>query len=1046
MKEKLLCFLLLGFMLIGSANAQDRRISGTVTSSVDGSGLSGVSVQAIGARAGTTTDENGQYTLAVPSGASALEFSMVGFTTHRVTLGADNSINVVLQSTTQEIDEVIVTGVAAATSVKKLTVSVTRVSADQIQQANPTSISSALTGKVAGLQSTSTSGVPGASMDMILRGDNNLVNSSSAPLIVIDGIILQGSLADINADDIESIDVVKGAAAAALYGSRAGNGVLAITTKRGNRLAIDQTTLTVRNEYGTLSLPQKFELANAHPYELQSDWEQYKGQYTRYAGVTYPSGYSGSGYHPDLSGNQTVKADGYMDNPFGVVNDLQSLFFQNGTNYTNFIGVSSRSEKSSLYASFENHKTRGIIENAEGYGRQNFRLNYDVNVFPWLKVSTTNLFINRKTHQTGNGSSIFYFILKSPPDVNLLQENFDGQPYYLRTNFFQGEEVNPLYALHKVQPENKTRRWLGNYSANFRFTEWANLDFTQTIEIANSRASTYTPKDMLTTSTAAEYAQQGGVRYTDGGLSKSSSENVSQNTQVTLNLRHEFNDLTVSGRLSYLYEDIHNESFNVSNSQFVIADIPHFSNFERTADKIGNFGQGSSLTQERAQNYFVIASLDYKDRYLFDGMYRYDGSSLFGPESRWNSYYRLSGAYRISEDFPINGIDELKIRAAYGTAGIRPGFSWQYETYNISWGNMSVNQKGNRFLKPSKTTEVEVGLNVDFLNRFSFEAIYSESETTDQFMAVPLIPFLNNGFRSQVTNAGTVKSNAFEATLSGRWISNENFNWHSNLIFSRVRQKITYLPVPSFFYGPTDGGADASFYVREGEVYGAIYGQSFVKTLEQMARQLPEGHSISDYEVNSDGYVVPAGSQGTADEKVIRLKNELGKDVVHKIGDGNPDFRLGIANNFSYKGLNLYVLLDVKQGGSIYNLRKQWLTFSNRNPDMDMTNVPQNQKKTIYYYQSLYNQNNTTEHWVEDASYVKLREVTLGYSLPKSFVTRFTNNTIKGVTLRVIGRNLLTFTKYTGFDPEVGTLRTPHEGTYQYPNFRNISGSLSIDF
>jgi len=1046
MKEKLLCFLLIGFVLISTASAQDRRVTGIVTSAADGSALSGVTIRAVGSSAIEQTNPNGQFSISVPSSVTELEFRMVGYQSAVYPIGSSNTINAVLSPSTEDIEEVIVTGVAAATSVKKLTVSVTRVSADQISQANPTSVSSALTGKVAGLQSTSTSGVPGASLDMILRGDNNLVNSSSAPLIVIDGIILQGSLADINADDIESIDVVKGAAAAALYGSRAGNGVLAITTKRGNRLNIDQTTLNARNEYGTLSLPQKFDLPLSHPYQLAPDWEQYKGQYTKFANVNYPAGYTGAGWHPEISGNQLVEADGYMDNPYGVYNDLQDMFFQSGTNYTNFVSVASRSEKSSLYASFENHKTRGIIENAEGYGRQNFRLNYDINVFPWLKVSTTNLFINRKTHQTGNGSSIFYFILKSPPDVDLLQPHFDGQPHYLRMNYFQGEEVNPLYALNKVQPESKSRRWLGNYSANFKFSEWANLDLTQTLEIANTRNSTYTPKDMLTTSNAAEFAAQGGVRYTDGGLSKSSGENVSQNTQVTLNLSHQFNDLRVSGRLSYLYEDIHNESFNASNSQFVIADIPHFSNFRRTAETIGNFGQGSSLTQERAQNYFVIASLDYRDRYLFDGMYRYDGSSLFGPESRWNSYYRLSGAYRISEDVQIQGIDELKIRAAYGTAGIRPGFSWQYETYNISWGNMSVNQKGNRFLKPSKTTEFEVGLNVDFLGRFSFETVYSKAKTTDQFMAVPLIPFLNQGFRSQVTNAGTVESNALEATLQGRWMQTENFRWSTNLIFSRVRQEITYLPVPSFFYGPTDGGADASFFVREGEVYGAIYGHSFVKTLDQMARQLPEGESISDYEVNSDGYVVPAGTQGTIDEKVVRLKNEFGKDLVHKIGDGNPDFRLGIANNFTYKGVNLYVLFDVKQGGSIYNLRKQWLTLSNRNPDMDMTNVPQDQKKTIYYYQSLYNQNNTTEHWVEDASYVKLREVTLGYTLPRSVISRYTNNFIKGVTFRVIGRNLLTFTKYTGFDPEVGTLRTPHEGTYQYPNFRNISGSLSIDF
>lgn len=1046
MKRKLLSFFVLWVMLLTTAFAQDRRITGTVTSSKDGSPIAGATIQVVGTNVGARSGEDGSFTLMVPSSATRIQVSNLGFETSNVALSSSNHYNIVLTDTELSLDEVIVTGVAAATNVKKLTVSVTRVGADQISQANPTSVSSALVGKVAGLQSSSATGVPGQPIDMLLRGDNNLVNTSSAPLIVVDGIILQGSISDINSDDVESIEVVKGAAAAALYGSRAGNGVLAIRTKRGSSLNIDQTTLTIRNEYGNSNLPRKFELAQAHPYELADDWENYKGQYTKYAGVTFPDGYKGAGYDHRISGNRQVKADGYQDNPYGVNNDLQDLFFQSGVNYTNFAAVSSRSEKSALYASFENHKTVGIIESAEGYNRQNFRVNYDLQVFPWLKVTTSNLFINRLTQQQGSGSSIFYFILKSSPDVDLLQPNFDGQPHYLRINHFSGEDINPLYSLNMVQPESKTRRWLGNYAANVKFTSWANLDFSQTVEIGNSRSSTYTPKNFLVSSSAAADAANGAVTYNNGGLSKSSGENTSFNTQVTLNLSEQFDDLILSGRLSYLYEDNMNESFGASNSQFVMPGIPHFSNFRRDANTFANFGQSSSLTQERAQNYFVIGSIDYKDRYLFDGMFRYDGSSLFGPESRWNAYYRLSGAYRISEDFKINGIDELKIRAAYGTAGIRPSFSWQYETYSISYGNLTVNQKGNRFLKPSKTSEFEVGLNVDFLRKFSFEAVYSQSITDDQFLDVPLIPFLNDGFRSQVTNAGTVESNAFEATLSGRWYNTDQFRWNTNFVFSRVRQKITDLPVPPFYYGPTDGGADPSFYVRGGEVYGAIYGYQFVETLEQMAKQLPEGKTIGDYEVNSDGYVVPAGSQGTVDEAVTVLQNEYGKPMVGKIGDGNPDFRLGIANNFSYKGFNLYILFDWKQGGNVYNLRKQWLTFSNRNPDMDMIGVPADQKKTVTYFSTLYNANNPTKHWVEDGTYLKLREVTLGYTLPKSFLNSFANNAIKGVTLKIIGRNLLTFTNYSGFDPEVGSLRTPHEGTYQYPNFRNISGSLSIDF
>jgi hypothetical protein len=579
---------------------------------------------------------------------------------------------------------------------------------------------------------------------------------------------------------------------------------------------------------------------------------------------------------------------------------------------------------------------------------------------------------------------------------------------------------------------------MGSYSANIELASWANIDLTQTIEIENYRYRLYNPKDTWTPTggTPATF----GMSYTNGSLEQYSRETKTQNSQVTLNLSHKFNDLLVRGKLSYLFENRSNEWFDVSATQFQMKQTPVFDNFNQITDAY------SGQEYERAQNYFAILGFDWRDKILLDGMYRYDGSSLFGADARWNSYYRVSGAYRLSQDLKIPGIDELKIRAAYGTAGIRPGFSFQYEIFTLTNGSAQPDQAGNSQLKPSTTTETELGLNVSFLKNFTFEAVYAKSITDDQFLNVPKFAPLNGGFPSRYENAGTVESNTIEMTLGANWLNNKNLKWTTNVVFSRIRAEITDLPIPAYNYGSTDGGAQTVFRVEEGQPYGSMYGNVWVRSLEEMSQQLPVGKTIADYEVNSDGYVVPAGSIGTPTEMAIKKRDANGNPVFTKIGDGNADFNMGIANTLSYKGITLYVLVDIKKGGDIYNSKAQWITRDLRHPSMDMSGVAPEQRKAYDYFVNFYDTNIPNAYWVEDASFVKLREVAIGYSIPSSVLNGFLKGAIKGANLKVVGRNLLTFSDYSGYDPEVGSLREPYDGTYKYPNFRNYAVSLSLDF
>lgn len=1035
MKKLILSLFVLVFLSV-SLFAQKSNVTGQVVSKDDGLPLPGVTVKLKKGSAGTQTDANGKFSLAIETPATLI-FSYIGYLEQEVSVPATRVINVSLVPDAKQLSEVIVSGVAGATTKEKMTVSVTKVSEERLKAVPAQSMSNALVGKVAGVRSSSASGSPGGGTDLQLRADNNL-GVGSSPLILIDGVILSGSLSDINADDVESMEVIKGASASSLYGSRAGNGVISITTKRGKYQNINEVKVNVRNEVGFQQLSNVLTLATHHPFALATDFAQFKGQYTKYAGVTYPAGYTGAGYDPGIAGNRVQDPDHYADNEYGVVTDQQDQFFNTGTNYTNYVAVSTRSEKSNIYTSFENNSQQGIINFTDGYKRQNFRLNLDQEIAPWLKLSTSNLYINTTTNYPGSAGGIFFNIVLTDPDVNLLAKNPDGQPYYLRSSQWYGTTTNPLYNLYKQDREDKTSRWIGNYKANVKFTKWANFDISHSIEIQNYRYTAYNPKDTWTSTggTAATFGQS----YTNGSLNKYSDQSNTQNTQATLNLSQKFGDLVIRGKLSYLYEDRKFESNQTFAQQFEVADVPRFENFKTITNAY------SFQSQEKAQNYFAILGLDFKDRYLFDGMFRYDGSSLFGSQSRWNPYYRVSGAYRISQDVKIKGIDELKIRAAHGTAGIRPGFSWQYETYSISNGATSPDQKGNEKLKPSKTTETEVGLNVDFLKKFSFEAVYAHSTTTDQFLNVPLIPFVNDGYRSQYRNAGSVESNTLEFSLAANWVKKKDFTWSSNIVFAKIRQKITELPIPAYLFGSTDGGGQQMFYVKEGEAYGAMYGYTWVKSLDQMSKQLPAGKTIADYALNSDGYVIAAGSEGKITEKAIKVLDANGNLLYGKIGDGNSDFNMGIANTFNYKGFSLYFLFDIKQGGDVYNAKGQWITRDFRSPLMDMSGVAADKKKAVDYFSNFYDVNTPNAFWVEDASYIKMRELSVGYSIPTKFLTSKFSNVVKGATLKVIGRNLFTISKYSGYDPEVGSLRNPYDGTSSYPNFTNLAFSLSLDF
>lgn len=1040
MKQKLHLILTL-FLAFGVqiGFAQVKTVTGTVTDH-EGITVPGVNVIVKGTNTGAQTDFDGEYTIPASSG-DVLVFSYVGYITQEKTVGTNNNIDVSLAVDAAQLDEVVVTGLAGATSRKKLSVTVASVSADELEEVPASSAASALQGKVAGISVTNL-GRPGQGATILLRGAANFYGSQ-APLVIMDGVFVEGGLADINVDDIASFEIVKGASASSLYGSRAGNGVIVISSKRGK---LGKTQITVRSEIGFSEINNFIDTNQSHGYELASDWQDFQGRYTKYEGVTYgpdyQSVYAASGPNA-VDGTRIESPDKYSDNPFGVYNDFQDLFFQKGMNLTNYASISSGNDKARVFFSSENTEAEGVLAEVGGYERNSIRFNADYYFNDWLKFSASNNYIAIKDNSPIGNTDTYRIVSRMSPDANVLLDNPDGQPYYFKPDPWVNEINNPLYNLSVRDAVVKQQRFLGGYNMNVRFTDFLNADVEYSFENNNYRYTNNVKYETYTTT-----GDPIGFGYSKGSLYKESSLDLSQKAQATLNFSEEFGELDVLAKVSYLLEDREYEDYYAQGNDYLYKDLPTLDNFNNTT-----VTAGSDKETIRAQNMFAIAGFVYKDRYIFDGLVRRDGSSLFGENEQWNNYYRVSAAYRISQDFEIPGIQELKVNVAKGTSGQRPMFSWQYEQTEIRGGVLSTDRiKGNPDLKPSLTTETEIGLTAQFLNRFSLDFAYSNQVSSDQFMLVNLFAPANAGKNKQWQNVGDLESDTYELTLRSQILNKADLKWNVGMNFTKSDSRITKLNAPEQIVGPNTGNSEGvMFLLREGVEFGSMYGRNFVTDLATMESQLPEGRNISEYSVNSDGVVVETAAIGTEDEAAIIKLDENGVAVFEKIGNQNAEFRVGVTSNFSYKNIGFYMLWDWKNGGDVYNRNGQWTTISERNAIVDQAGKPENEKKTTTYYSTLYDTNSNNGFWVEDGSYVKLKELSLSYTLDAGTLSGIANGFFDEIKINAIGRNLLTFTDYSGWDPEVASY---DEGTQQYfsvdygvyPNQSTYSLSVQFKF
>jgi hypothetical protein len=590
---------------------------------------------------------------------------------------------------------------------------------------------------------------------------------------------------------------------------------------------------------------------------------------------------------------------------------------------------------------------------------------------------------------------------------------------------------NPLYQLANEKYENSRERLLGTFSGRYQPLTWLSLDATYGTDRLNRLTQRFQQPGFLSSS-----GTQGTGLY-NNSMVRDRNNNATLNATFT----GERWDTRSTTRLTYLYEDNKYIGFNANAGKLNAVDVPDLAVADPEQVTVN-----SSSEVVRAQNYYVTQSLDIRDRYLLSGMVRKDESSLFGADARSKVFYGMSGAWRISEDFTIPGVQELKIRAARGTAGLRPNFLDQYETYSVSGGTFSKQQIGNRDLRPAVQTENEYGINATIFDKFDVEFVRADRNTKDAFLQVPLSSAQAGGFTQQIRNAADISGRTYELSLNARLVQTADWSYSVTLTGDRTRQQIDRLDVAPFRV-TTGGQGQEVFYYKKGEPLGIVYGNRLVRSIDDMTHVVGYTNNPADYKINSDGLVILASTEGTANERPFNYVDASGANQF-VIGDVNPDFAFGISNNVRWRGVGLYVLLDGVQGGDIYNLTRQWMYQDGRHADVDQAGKPDGSKKaTAYYDAGLYNALAPSDWFIEDGSYVRLREVSVSYTLNPTLLSRVGGGRLSNAKVSLIGRNLLTWTNYSGMDPEVtsGDMNFRVDG-FRYPTFRQFAAAIELGF
>ena len=951
--SRLALMLLMLYSAFSFGQTTEYSLKGTVTDANNDQPIPGASVFLKGTSFGAVTDFDGNYVLTVnlQEGEYLLTTSYLGYSTKQTPINLGSSTVIVTDVSMSEdllsLDEVIVTGNTVGVNKRTLGNAISSVSAEDLVNNGATAVDQAISGKTTGALVQQNSGDPAGGISIRLRGPSTVLGSSD-PLYIVDGIIFSNSsnelidlggntqnrLADLNPNDVERIEIIKGAAAAAIYGSRASNGVVQIFTKKGKS---GEPSFSFSTNIKVNELRKEIDY-NTVPLAWEDPF--------------------------DRTNLNTVPATRY---------NLQDTFFETGFGIENYLSVNGGNDKTSYFLSASHLDNEGIIKNSD-FQRLGFKVNITQKASDWLTINAGLNYVRSQSNDVPNGgiNSAYGAITGFVFSDNSIDPSPNESGVYPVTSLLV-PRTNPLEAVNRFDFGQKINRIISNIGLDAKITERLSANYTLGVDYFNQSATAFIP--INNTSTNA-----------NGFARRSDINNFQYNSDLNLTYRTDLNEdisstTTLGG--SWQYEEFDRVGISADGLPPIV----------ETAESGSILEQGESRSQISYWGSFLQQSFSYKNKLYVNGAIRVDGASTFGEDQRNQLYAKASASYVISEedfweDTFGDAFPTFKVRASWGQAGNLTALSafQRYTLLSPSAINGSTSlipdtQQGDLDIAPERQDEFEFGFDAGFLNnRLGLEFTYYKQKVTDLLLPRELAP--SSGFSSRIENVGNLENKGLEILLKGSPIKSNDFTWEATATFSKNDNVVTDVAGGGQF---ALAGSFSTNYVIEGEPLGVFYRQFYAREADG---------SIA---LDADGYPYAGTNEDGTSSKVI--------------GDPNPDWFGSLINEFTYKDFALRIQFDAVQGFDVFNWNRRLMDNvifgGGYNVGQELLG---NQPKGYGGAQA-----NIFEEFVEDGSFVKLRELALSYNLKTPF------NGVDNIKFSLIGRNLISWDDYSGWDPEINT-------------------------
>lgn len=993
---------IISFLLPAGIMAQEeaKEISGIVTDS-KGNGIAGISVKLKGKASGVTTNTEGKFSIKVPTTQAVLVFSSVGYAEQEVKLEGKTSLSVTMEEAAKKLEEVVVVGYGTSKK-KDLTGSVSSISRDQMNLGGVTSnAAQAIQGRAAGVQVSQTNAAPGGETVIRIRGGNS-VKSTNEPLYVVDGFISTTGK-DISPNDIEDIQILKDASATAIYGARGANGVVIITTKRGKK---GKPTIQYDGYYGFQKIIKKPDLMNAQEFMSVANAKQ-----------------SELGNPPEFSNQE-------LNN--GVNTNWFNLATRTATVQNHDLSVSGGTEDSRIFISGNYFDQVGALRKTD-FTRYSGRLNAEKDFGKKVKVGV-NIYAarSRSQYRTYDGnivpSNVLYGIMFTSPSISAF--NADGT-YGTR----KGRD-NPLAWLLEPTNDRDINKLNASAYLDIEVIQDLNLRINAGTELMSTMEGYYLPTTLLS---GAKVKGQASVNDLDDTRNLWEAY-LTYKKKIGL---HSFTAMAGLSRQKDIYKTHFTQVQKFSSDRYLYHNLE--AGTERLASK-------SSTEEESRASFYGRINYNFDEKYLATFTLRADGSSNFGPNNRYGYFPSGSIAWRLDEEHFIKDLDlfsSLKVRVGYGLTGNdripRYISMLTMEPTGVSlgtgsdlYGGIVTKRAANPDLQWESTGQLDIGLDMGFANNRIIATIdYYRKKTTKLFLDMPIGQWW--GFSAQTNNAGAIENKGIELAINTENFNTQSFRWNTNFNIAWNKQKALDLDGRPSIITQTanpDGSVPAADFTKlvVGQELSMLFGYIYDGVVQQGEKYAPQ----------------PLSKAGDPKFRDINNDGNINADDRTYLGNANPHYLFGVSNDFYYKGIELSIFFQGAWDNNLYNMNRLLMeTYSGKEalqrwtPQNTNTDIPSNG-----YFTSKYG-GYINSRFVEDASYIRCKMITLGYNLPLSGSKFFSK--IKNVKVYGSVQNLFTITGYSGTDPEVNTRGGDSNlaaglDFNAYPAFRSFTFGLKLNF